>query len=99
MVSYEKVADQLSVETILPAEPSPVGGPTTSLDVGSRYVALAAGGVLALIAVLGLALALRSRRRGADAVVAARSSRFCTQCGATAGPGDRFCHRCGTAIR
>ncbi|MCH8992247.1 MAG: zinc-ribbon domain-containing protein, partial [Acidobacteria bacterium] len=68
-------------------------------DVGSGYVALAAGGVLALIAVLALALALRSRRRGANTVAAPRSSRFCTHCGATARPGDRFCHRCGTAIR
>ena len=102
VVSYEKVADQLSVETMLPAEPSPVGGSATSPDVGSRYVALAAGGVLALIALLALALALRSRRRGANQVAppgSSGSSRFCTQCGATARPGDRFCHRCGTAIR
>jgi len=102
VVSYEKVADQLSVETMLPAEPSPVGGSATSPDVGSRYVALAAGGVLALIALLALALALRSRRRGANQVAppgSSASSRFCTQCGATARPGDRFCHRCGTAIR
>ncbi len=99
VVSYEKVADQLSVETMLSAPPSPVGGSATSPDVGSRYVALAAGGVLALIALLALALALRSRRRGANTVAAPSSSRFCTQCGATARPGDRFCHRCGTAIR
>ncbi len=97
VVSYEKVADQLSVETMLPAEPSSVDGAATDADV--RYLVLAAGGVVAFSAGLALVLALRSRRRGTNTVAAGGSSRFCTQCGATAGPGDRFCHRCGTAIR
>ncbi len=97
VVSYEKVTDQLSVETMLPAEPSSVDGPATDADV--RYLVLAAGGVVAFSAGLVLVLALRSRRRGTNTVAAGGSSRFCTQCGATAGPGDRFCHRCGTAIR
>ncbi len=98
-VSYEKVTEQLSVETMLPAEPPSVGGSATDAAVGASYLVLAVGGVLAFAAGLVLLLALRSRRRGTDTVAVGGSSRFCTQCGATARPGDRFCHGCGTAIR
>ena len=99
VVSYEKVAERLSVETMLPAEPSSVGGFETDAEVGVSYLALAVGGALAFAAGLALLLAVRSRRRGTDTVAAGGSSRFCTQCGAAAAPADRFCHRCGTAIR
>lgn len=99
VVSYEKVAAQLSVETMLPAEPTSAGGSATDADVGASYRALAVGGALALAAGLALVLAVRSRRRGTNTMAAGGSSRFCTQCGATAAPGDRFCHRCGAAIR
>ena len=98
-VSYDKVVDQLSVETMLPAEPRSVDGSATDAEVGVSYLALGVRVAVAFAAALALVLAVRSRRRGTDTVAARGSSRFCTQCGATAGRGDRFCHRCGTAIR
>ena len=98
-VSYETVADQLSVETMLPAEPTSAAASATDAVVGVSYLAVAVGGALALAAGLTLVLAARSRRRGTDTVAAGGRRGFCAQCGAPAGVGDRFCHRCGASIR
>ncbi len=95
VVSYEKVADQLSVETMLPAEPVSGGGSETDASDGVSYLAVAVGGGIALVVALALAIAVRSRRPGADRAAVGGGRSFCTRCGAPAGAGDRFCHRCG----
>lgn len=98
VVSYEKVADELSVETMLPAEPISGGGSGTDAGGDLSYLAVTLGGVLAVVAALALVIAVRSRRPGPERMAAGGAHGFCTRCGAPAGGGDRFCHRCGAPI-
>ncbi len=104
-LSYEKVSDQLSTETMPAAAPipsAPVAGPGGGTsDTQIVVIVMAALMVVAIIAGAGV---LRSRRRlsrtgGLAPGAAASASRFCTQCGEAGGPGDRFCHLCGASLR
>ena len=104
-LSYEKVSDQLSTETMPAAAPipsAPMAGPGGGTsDTQIVVIVMAALMVVAIIAGAGV---LRSRRRlprpgGLARGAAAGASRFCTQCGAAGAAADRYCHRCGAAFR
>lgn len=106
-VTYEKVADQLSVETIpAPATSTSSPAPAAGAPSSEREMVIVVAVVLASAVLAGLALLLGRRRRGEPSPEAAGgaaapsgAARFCTQCGAAAGSADRFCHQCGTAVR
>ena len=104
-LSYEKVSDQLSTETMLAAEPIPSapvagsGGGTSATQIVVSVIA-----ALMVVAMVAAAGVLRSRRRlprsgGLAPDAAAGTARFCTQCGEEGGPNDRFCARCGASLR
>ncbi len=103
-LSYEKVSDQLSTETMVPADPiptTPVAGASTG-GSDTVTVVIVMGAFLVIGLVVAGAVALRSRQRsggGAPVQSAAGGSRFCTQCGAGGSGGDRFCHQCGAPLR
>jgi hypothetical protein len=104
-VTYEKVSDQLSVETrpaapaATPAPPAAASRSSSDGEVGTIVIA-----VLAILVVGALVSALIRARRTATPPSAGwrresgAGARFCTQCSAAAGSADRFCHRCGAAL-
>lgn len=104
-VSYEKANDQLSLETMAPAEPETTPPPQSTGTGETELVVIVVIALLAAALVV-VAFALFRRRRGARGAAGAdragggpRGTRFCTQCGAGADADDRFCGNCGTPIR
>jgi hypothetical protein len=114
-VSYEKVSNQLSVETMTPAA-APTPAPATEDAAGSDnrtvLVVLAAMFVCAAAVVVGLMVRTRQQagpaprstpppRKARSRPPGGKATRFCTQCGAgvDVAGGDRFCKRCGAALK
>ena len=113
--SYEKVSDQLSVETIAPVAlptPPPAAGNTVATPADSRAVPIVLGAMFVCAGALVIGLMVKSRRQAPSALRSppprrrARSrafdekaTRFCTQCGAGVGADDRFCQHCGAALK
>lgn len=113
--SYEKVSDQLSVETITPvavSTPPPAAGNAAAAAADGRTVPIVLGAMFVCAGAGVVALMVRTRRQAGSARRSTRrrgtarsrrsgdkATRFCTQCGAGVGPGDRFCQRCGSSLK
>jgi hypothetical protein len=105
-LSYEKASDQLSVETMVFADPIPSAPVVVPRgEIFAKQIAVIVMAALVVIGIVaGVATVARSRRRtarsgGFAAGAADGAARFCTQCGEAGRPDDRYCHGCGTALR
>lgn len=107
-VSYTMTSDQLSATRLPSADaslqnPATSGTPASTFGMNWALVAVIAGGLLILAALIWQLASRRSSsnsRMSAEAEVEKKPSRakFCRNCGEAVDEGDRFCSGCGTEL-